>query len=304
MLKISPAGHRIGESQRLWSLRDIMKPFDVSFFAQAYVQATSQATVAGSRQDPLAMLASDIDQHVTKTVLEPCRKFGAQAGLVESLAFVERFKAHLANKNMNYIEFQMQLCDLLDLINSEMEKILFLSIPARAREIFDKEKNFGERVYNAFPSARMDIQEAGSCLASERYNGAVYHLCCAAEVGLRALAHDRRVTVTNMKGNPLPLEFAQWGKIIEDLRKKVDQIGSWKAGKIRDAAHIFYNNALVEVQAFNDGYRRHVMHSRNKKYGETEALGLYVNIKRFLETLSEKISEGKRTPIKWTRAQL
>ena len=38
----------------------------------------------------------------------------------------------------------------------------------------------------AFPSAGMDIVEAGRCLALGRNNAAIYHLMQVAEVGLRA----------------------------------------------------------------------------------------------------------------------
>jgi hypothetical protein len=51
-------------------------------------------------------------------------------------------------------------------------------------------------IENAFPSARMDFVEAGRCLALGRNNASVYHLMCVAEIGLRALAYDRRVVPT------------------------------------------------------------------------------------------------------------
>jgi hypothetical protein len=77
---------------------------------------------------------------------------------------------------------------------------------------------FSERSANAFPSAYMDVVEAGRCLALNRNNAAIYHLMQVAEIGLRALAWDRRVTVKRGKlRSTVPLDYAQWGEMIGEL---------------------------------------------------------------------------------------
>jgi len=47
---------------------------------------------------------------------------------------------------------------------------------------------FGDDVAKKFPSASVDIEEAGKCLALDRGTATVFHLMRAMEVGLRALA--------------------------------------------------------------------------------------------------------------------
>jgi hypothetical protein len=50
-----------------------------------------------------------------------------------------------------------------------------------------------------------------------------------AEVGLRAPAYDRRVTIKRGKSKTIvPLDFAQWGEIIGELTKTIALINSLK----------------------------------------------------------------------------
>ena len=71
---------------------------------------------------------------------------------------------------------------------------------------------------------------------------------CAAEIGLRALAKDRRVEVQNPRtGKPIALQYAQWGEMLKPMAKKVLEIQQWKAGPIRDAAQQFYSSLVIEA---------------------------------------------------------
>jgi hypothetical protein len=158
------------------------------------------------------------------------------------------------------------------------------------------EASFGGEVDEAFPSAAFDIKEAGNCLAVECNVAAVYHAMRAVEFGLRVIARDRRITFP--KG---PVEVQQWGEILRELEKSVATIQQWPKGTAKEAAHEFYNKALLEIRSFNDAYRRHVMHSRAKQYDRYEALSVVEKVERFMKLLATKISERKRTPLIWKR---
>jgi hypothetical protein len=240
-------------------------------------------------------------------------------GLIESRDYISRVK----NKTIHpdWREAHLTLLHLVQLMESELDKrsifvidvdksryFLPESVPALSNLVKSELLRpkcsadlFGERVEQAFPSARSDIVEAGRCLALNRNNAAVYHLVRVAEVGLRALAWDRRVQPRNRIGNPLPLELSEWGKLISLVEGKIKEIQNWRASLVREEAHQFYNRAIVELRAFNDGWRRHVMHSRSHEFKNDEALALWGHVMRFMQSISDKISESGRTPIVWKK---
>lgn len=155
---------------------------------------------------------------------------------------------------------------------------------------------FGHDVFVAFPSACMDICEAGNCWVAGRNNAVVCHLICAAEFGLRTLAADRRVEIKNGK---TPIEFAQWGEIISELEKKIALIQQWPKGHSKSAAQQFYNDVLASARGFNDGWRTHINHARAKPYQDEEVQALMSHVRRFMKTLSTRISEATQTPEIW-----
>jgi hypothetical protein len=155
---------------------------------------------------------------------------------------------------------------------------------------------FGQEVHDAFESAREDISEAGYCLAVEANTAAVYHLTCAAEHGLRALARDRRIVFP--KG---PIELQQWGDIMRELEKAVAAITNWPKSKAREVALEFYNQALKDCRYFNETYRRQVAHAR-RQYDRHEALSAMVRAREFMQLLATRISDRKKTPLVWKRA--
>lgn len=184
-------------------------------------------------------------------------------------------------------------------VEQELNQKFFLFLDESEAQLFDEKLPFGESAAKAFPSAEMDISEATKCLALGRYNAVIYHLMMAAEFGLRALAADRRVVVTNRNGNNMPLEFAQWGEILGELQKEIAKIKNWPASHARAEAQQFYNDAMLSAQSFNDGYRTHMAHGRSKLRENDETLALYGHVRRFLMKLSEKITETTTMPEIW-----
>ena len=156
--------------------------------------------------------------------------------------------------------------------------------------------DFGKDVRDAFPSATEDINEAGYCLAVEANTAAVYHLICAAEHGLRALAKDRRVVFP--RG---PIELQQWGDIIAKLEKEIAQIPNWPKSLARESALEFYGRTVKECRFFNEAYRRHIAHAR-RHYDRNEGLTAMNHARDFMCLLATKISDRKRTPLVWKTA--
>jgi hypothetical protein len=157
--------------------------------------------------------------------------------------------------------------------------------------------DFGESVAKAFPSAQFDITEASTCYALERPTASIFHAMRAAEIGLRALARERKV-----KFKKWLLEWQDWNTIISEIHAEFKkEVGAWARGPHKDAFVDFYSGALGEVEAFKDAYRNHVMHSRpHRPYTDHDAQVVLAAVKRFLRRLSERTNEKGRR-IQWKK---
>lgn len=200
-----------------------------------------------------------------------------------------------AQINASLVEAEIR--NVIESVETECGKSRFLQVRADRAVYLDNPVPGGQQVVDALPSAATDLREAGNCLAVECHIAAVYHSMCAVEIALRALAWDRRLVFP--KG---PIELRQWGEILGELRKSVGQINNWPKTLIREAALYFYNKALIQCDEFNDAYRRHIAHSRAHHYSREEALAVLQRVTAFMEHLSTKISEKKRTPLVWRHA--
>jgi hypothetical protein len=229
-------------------------------------------------------------------ILLAAKLLAVNAELTETGQFVNRIDKEFRSPVL-VEELQYSFRHLRELMESEMQKHLFLSISPKLADFYEKERPLGDDVYNAFPLSRFDLTEAGTCLACGNNVAAAFHCMRAAEVGLRELGRDRQIPVA-VNGK---IEFAQWGAIISELEDAVKKIQHWPNSAAKEEAHKFYNSALMEIRAFNDGWRRHAAHVRSHPDMQSdEALALWGHVSRFMEKLATKISEGTYTPLTWT----
>jgi hypothetical protein len=186
----------------------------------------------------------------------------------------------------------------------EIRKHKFVYLPSRGVDYFAQDKLFGDAVYDNFPSARYEIREGGNAIAFEMYTAAVFHFMRAAEIGLRALAHDRRISKLPKRRNA-PIEMGTWEDIIRELDEHPAKIANWPntMGEVKVQAQEFYNGSLTEYRGFKDKWRNHVMHTR-REYLINDALSAMEHVKRLMGILADRISETKRTPLIWTKSQL
>jgi hypothetical protein len=174
----------------------------------------------------------------------------------------------------------------------------FIQVPHEVKGYVGHEHPFGKTVSEHFPSSVPDLIEAGNCMGVGCYPASAYHLMRAAEVGLWELGRDRQIPLA-VSGK---IEFTEWGIIIGELENAVKAIQQWPNSTTKEEAHKFYNVAVVEIRAFNDGWRRHSAHARPNmpKMEIDEAVALWGHVFRFMNTLAGKISEGSYTSLIWT----
>lgn len=147
----------------------------------------------------------------------------------------------------------------------------------------------------AFPSLEKELERGLDCFGFEDYDGCVFHLMRVAEIGMRALARERKVTFPKH-----PLEWADWQNIIEGIEKSARTVGPrMPRGPAKDAATAFYSGAVAQLHAFKDKFRNAIMHVR-KSYKEPETLQAINQVRDFMNALSVKVGEKTRRPIrKW-----
>lgn len=264
-----------------------------------HVQALAMLRVAAETVGVEGRLSTEMLADVVATV-ERARVFCTSIGFLDSSAKLGRSIASLNRESgMTVSAIGTELRNILEQIFMEAEKHRFVQVLQDRADFMGKDKPFGDKVGEAFPSTTRDLQEACNCLAVECNPAAVYHLMCAAEIGLRALARDRRIKFP--RG---PIELHQWGDILKELEKAVVTIQGWPRTLARESAHQFYNKSLSYCREFNGAYRRHIAHARDHYYDRHEALSVASHVRSFLETLAEKISEKKITPKVWRQASV
>jgi hypothetical protein len=238
---------------------------------------------------PLALLAP------AGNVLADVKAMCEELGLVESYGIATSLHTK-SLVGLRCAEADHEIDVLCKLMESEMNKQGYFAISPSLIKFYDNKRPLGDVVYEAFPSARFDLTEAGNCLACGNNVAAAFHMMRACEVGLWALGRDRNIALA-LSGQ---IEFAEWGKIIGELEKAVPAIQSWPNSQSKQRAHLFYNHALISIRAFNDGWRRHAAHVRPApEMQDDEALGLWGHVSRFLTRIATKISEANTDPVPW-----
>lgn len=187
-----------------------------------------------------------------------------------------------------------QLQTLASTILDDIATFNFLWVQKDRSACVNADALFGDKVKAAFPSASEDIMEAGNCFAAECNTAAVFHLMRVAEIGLRALARDRRITTPKKQ----PLELATWEEIIKQLEDAEKAIQGYPKTLAREAQYDFYHGALMQFRAFKNAFRNQIMHTR-KSYDRLRAESVFNHVREFMQILATQISENTRTPKIW-----
>jgi hypothetical protein len=306
----------------LWGLGDVMIRFWIGSIGTVFAQMLELSERVSAK--PSDDVVSDINRNRAFTILESAGRHIANLELVESIEAITRIEKEFGRARIKNKELELHFVNLAHLIESELNKLHAFALDRNKLKFF-RDLSYGieinpapkgiapppaplftQRAQDSFPSAGMDIVEAGRCIALGRNNAAIYHLMQVAEVGLRALARDRRVIIVKHKGKTVvPLDYAQWGDIIDALRNKQLLIHQWRRNKpLKEQAIQYYSSLIFEVSSFNDIYRKHISHARGTVYEDDTAISCWGHVSRFMDKLAERVTETKRTHNVWTSVDL
>lgn len=152
---------------------------------------------------------------------------------------------------------------------------------------FDEPNLFGERVFNNFPSANFDIEEAGKCFAAARFTASVMHLQRVLEIGLKS--YGNYLGIMHLISSPQPSwqnVLDKTGKEIKERNDKSNTIKHWKSDREKE----FCEGVQPFLVAVKTAWRNPSMHAE-AKYTEDEAREIFDAIKGFMRHLAEHLNE-------------
>lgn len=163
------------------------------------------------------------------------------------------------------------------LTDEASEKNVFI-MPSDRVQYYDRPHLFGETVDQVFPTATLDIEEAGKCYAMGRNTACVFHLMRVMEVGLRGLS--------DLLGNPND-GAPNWGQILSrcdrELQRPTQRSAEWNADPT------FFSEATAQLRAVKDAWRNPTMHVE-ASYDEERTLDIWNAVSAFMRSLARKMS--------------
>lgn len=216
--------------------------------------------------------------------MERLTEFASGAGLVAAAGAGKRaFDTCLENLSSdrptpNQLQrAASQLESFLTVFSDEVGARRVFALGRDAGEQLDAgSKLFGDEVEDAFTSAKIDIAEAGACLALERWTAAVMHVMRVHEVALAELA--KRVGVE-------PGE--NWNRTLNEIESGLRAVTRKLDGAEEEQ---WAAEAAAHLRSIKNAWRNHAMHSRTQ-YGERAALAIVDEARTFLQHLAKKLRE-------------
>lgn len=253
---------------------------------------------------------SDIltDEHLTtvRKILDNLELHLKDLKLTESLKKIDRIRKRIADRAINFGEHRQQAEALSELIDSELDNVIFGFIPTEKTKYHNNRFLFGEDVYKNFPSARDEIKEAGNCYALGLNTACVFHLMRAVEVVLKrmivAMKAQKYLTKPDKKSPTgkiqVSVDVCDQDTLIKALRSALKDLESGKSiSAKKKATHAFYSGAVNTFCEFKDAYRNPISHGNKvadenrKLYKEGETSDIMKSVRHFMTHLAKRIKE-------------
>jgi hypothetical protein len=278
------------ESRRLWSLWDMVREVWVGELCQYYARLTFdiQTLIALQRsgrhdQTINPAVGQQYFEH-SSVVAKKLREHGGFRHFCETAEQHTRRAGGDGSIHWNVTSVLEALVAIKQAFSTECNNNRWVKADVRCQFYFVNPHPWGRYVYNAFPSLRDEIRDAGQALGLGMHNAAVYHSMRIAEKGLRTLARHLKANV-----GAHPIDHAQWDAIIKALRKRLETMPGPRSTKRQETLKL-YGNLVLEAHAFKDAYRNHVSHSM-VKYDELQAQGVLNHTAQFMQQLATRMHE-------------
>jgi hypothetical protein len=181
--------------------------------------------------------------------------------------------------NVSWAKYDELGQNLRQALMDEMRTIKFYSIELNKQYLIIDKNLFGPEVTIAFPSAIVDIEEAGKCLAFERWTACVFHLMRAMEVGLRAMGNTLKISSTN----------PNWENILRKCDEEL-KLHPSKRSIEWQSDDAFFTESSTMLRSVKVAWRNPTMHIE-KTYKKEQSQDIWDTTKIFLRFLATKLKE-------------
>jgi hypothetical protein len=272
-----------------FGLRDV---FDILLLVRQHLDHALVKISQGEGTKPIEVDYKLLMRGNLNHVHKKCAEFLLQSAEDRLLIIWNDYHGH----NYTYGDLAIGLKPLLEQMEADLRREYFYHYPRHKALALLRVSGEWAQTLGAFPSVEGEVSEGIDCYALEHNTACVFHMMRVAEIGMRALARERRVSFPKH-----PLEWADWQNILDEMEKKARAatIGMPRGPK-KDAMQAFYNGAIGQLHGFKDTYRNVVMHVR-RSYDELDAQRAINQVRDFMNGLSAKIGEKTRRSIPLSR---
>jgi hypothetical protein len=285
--------HSDGIKFRVWSVFEAMKEFDAYGLAMLLHHIDEKKAMASKMVEisegvtEQGMMADEIDQFVLP-ILHAAQHHAIVAHLDSAHSRVWHGGGAFymqAIPGFTYRQFLVELTVLRQSIEDDLMKRFFVFVEPKKHELLVSVS--GEDwadVFKVLPECKPDVLDAHLARMVELDTATVFHMMRVAEFGLRRMAKQVKVKLTH-KGHPMPIEFADWEKVIVAIKNKIDKVRQTKIGPTRAAQLEMYSDAADHCVFMKDIWRNNISHVR-KPYKPSEALAVIERVRDFMRFIA------------------
>ncbi len=275
------------EPGRLWSLWDMIK-FDAGRFHQLLKWLSNLEGVLGYIRGQqhgvpvrITMPGWNFNEKSPNDDLDQYIRELNELGLTSSRVALERVKDCLTSfgkPGWKQDRLEELAKDFLGRLYDDLAEPRFLAIEAGKRALYEQpEPIFGQVVFEKFPPAREDIEEAGKCVALNRNTAAVFHLMRALECAVQIVADKIGATIKDQHGRGLG-----WGVIAENMKPLIDAMPKGSAEQLN------WYRIQSDLAVVNRAWRVPTNHPK-ETYTSEQANEVFDATKTFMRELSELV---------------
>lgn len=224
-----------------------------------------------------------------ETFLKCCQLINGHCekiGLAMSAKQVDRIISELKSKSLGNI-IAKQVWELEERLIDELSIPAFMVIQSDKVGFYENPSPFGGEVFDKFPSANFDIEEASKCFATARYTACVMHLQRVLEIGLKS--YGECLGIMSLLNTPQP----SWNLVLDKTRKEIkDRNDSQKPNKWSSQAEKEFCEEDIQpfLESVKIAWRNPSMHA-DKTYTEEVAKEILDAVKTFMRHLAKQMNE-------------
>lgn len=216
-------------------------------------------------------------------ILPGLEKEYADLGLTASAATARKIANLMKEESPTFKQLRDLTNELSGRLTDETASQLFFSVDEKKAPLISEKNLFGTPVTDAFPSATVDIEEAGKCLALGRSTACVFHLMRVMEAGLRALAKTLNDPNLDPATNP------NWGRILSRGNAELNKPPGKRSPEWAKNEQ-FFADVTARLLAVKDAWRNPTMHVEIS-YDDEKALDVWNSVGSFMRHLATKLHE-------------